>query len=255
MPHDLPAHYSSLAPFRDFFTTGVPMITWHKVGPRPRGARLKGLYVSKELFTRQLAELKVEGFTSISPGELPSQPGNEARQIVLTFDDGFRSVWEHALPLLAKGKFKAIQFLVADRIGRRNEWDVAEGEVPEPLMDEAQVRDWLAAGNWIGSHTLTHAALTRVPPALAREEITASRKRLEDLFGVAVEHFCYPYGDWDERVPDLVMEAGYRTACTTEPGINTPVTHRFELKRLTARYPSRKLKHLAGWLRRAVTRK
>ena len=247
-----PLYYSTLAPFRALFASGIPLLTWHKIGPRPRGARLKGLYVSAELFARQLDELKAEGFNSISPGELPSQAGNTARQIVLTFDDGFRNVWEHALPRLRERQFRAIQFLVADRLGQHNEWDAAAGEVPEPLMDAAQVRDWLAAGNWIGSHTLTHPFLTQLAPAAAREEITASKRRLENLFGVAVEHFCYPYGDWNERVRDLVMEAGYRTACTTQFGFSTPETHRFELPRLTARYPSRKLKNVVDWLRRAV---
>src|SRR5207245_147749 len=108
--------------------------------------------------------------------------------------------------------FTAIQFLPADFLGRRNEWDVGLGEAPEAIMDAAQVREWLAAGHDIGSHSLTHPFLTRLPPAQAREEISASRKKLEDLFGRPVEHFCYPYGDWDEPVRDLVEQAGYRTA-------------------------------------------
>ena len=144
------------------------MLTWHKIGLRPRGARLKGLYVSPDLFARQLGELQAQGFTSLSPGDLPVQPGNPRRQIGLSFDDGFRNVWEHALPLLRAQQFRAIQFLVADRLGQRNEWDLNAGEVPESLMDVTHVRDWLAAGQWIGSHTLSHPWLTRLPPAAAR---------------------------------------------------------------------------------------
>jgi len=111
-------------------------------------------------------------------------------------------------------------------------------------MDASQVRDWLAAGDDIGSHTLTHPFLTRLAPREAREEIFASKKRLEDLFGRAIEHFCYPYGDWNAAVRDWVIEGGYRTACTTEFGVNTPETSAFALKRITARYRSRSLKGL-----------
>ena len=138
-------------------------------------------------------------------------------------------------------------FLVAGRLGGRNEWEIAEGEAQAALMDDAQVRDWLAAGHEIGSHTLTHPRLTRLPVSEAREEITASRKKLEDQFGVPIEHFCYPYGDWNDAVRELVMAAGYKTACTTDPGVNTPEDSLFALKRFTARYPSRNLK--AFWSR------
>jgi peptidoglycan/xylan/chitin deacetylase (PgdA/CDA1 family) len=156
-------------------------------------------------------------------------------------------VLRHGLEPLAATRFKAIQFIVADLLGGRNEWDVAVGEAPEPMMDAAQVREWLAAGHQIGSHTLSHPWLTRLPLAQAREEITASRKKLEDTFSVAIEHFCYPYGDWNPAVRDLVAAAGYRTACTTEPGMNTAGSDPFALKRFTARYPSRNLK--AIWQR------
>ena len=107
--------------------------------------------------------------------------------------------------------------------------------------------EWLAAGNDIGSHTLTHPRLTQLAPGRAREEISASRKRLEDLFGRPVRHFCYPYGDWNPAVRDLVREAGYATACTTTAGVNTAAESPWELKRYTARYASRSLK--AIWRR------
>jgi peptidoglycan/xylan/chitin deacetylase (PgdA/CDA1 family) len=78
----------------------------------------------------------------------------------------------------------------------------------------------------------------------AHEEIVASKKKLEDLLGRPVEDFCYPYGDWNESVRDLVMEAGYRTACTTEFGVNTPPVSPLELRRITVRHPTRSFKAL-----------
>jgi len=163
---------------------------------------------------------------------------------VLTFDDGYVNVLRYGLEPLASTGFKAIQFLVADLLGSCNQWDVPQGEAAEPMMDPVQIREWLAAGHDIGSHTLTHPHLTQLPPALAREEITASRKKLEDLFGRAIEHFCYPYGDWNEAVRDVVAAAGYKTACTTDCGVNKATDSPFALKRFTARYPSRNLKSL-----------
>jgi len=244
-------YYSTLGPFEEMFRTGVPILTYHKIGLRPRGVRLKGLYLSPKLFERQLAELREAGFASAPLESAANQTNNSARHVVLTFDDGYRNVVENALDLLAKNRFRAVQFLVVNFLGKANEWDLRAGEKPEPLMDEAQLRDWLSAGHEIGSHTLTHPRLTRLSLRDAKEEITASKKTLEDLLGRPIAHFCYPYGDWNERVRDLVVEAGYLTACTTRFGVNTRATPIFTLNRFTARYPSRNWralkKHLAQW--------
>ena len=245
MNKGIPAYYSALAPFRKLFEQGNPILTYHKLGPRPSKVRLKGMYMSGRLFSRQLEELRQAGFAT---GTLETCAGPIApRRIVITFDDGYANVLRYGLEPLARGGFKAIQFLVADLLGKYNAWDVPQGEAPEPMMDSAQVRAWLEAGHDIGSHTLTHPFLTRVPPAQAREEITASRKKLEDLFSRPIAHFCYPYGDWNESVRRLVQEAGYKTACITDLGINQASDSPFALKRFTARYQSRSLK--AVWSR------
>ena len=239
-----PSYFTTLPPFRALFETGKPCLTYHKLGPRPGGVRLKGLYVAARLFERQLSELRRAEFNSVGMEALAGKDGNMVKQFALTFDDGFASVLQHGLEPLARNDFRAIQFLVADRLGRSNEWDLPDGEVQEKLMDAAQVKEWLAAGHEVGSHTLTHPHLTRVSPQQAREEIFASRKKLEDMFGVSVRHFCHPYGDWNAAVRDLVMEAGYETACTTEFGVNGAATSPFELRRITARYRSVSLKAL-----------
>lgn len=248
MPTVLPHYYSSLGPFRAAFAAGLPILTYHKLGPRPRGVRLRGLYLSAARFDRQLEELRQAGFASV-PLAPALQPPGSCPPIVLTFDDGIGNVLTYGLPILQRHGYRAIQFLVSERLGQTNTWEQAEGEAPARLMDDVQVREWLSAGQWIGSHTRTHPWLTRLPLAAAREQIASSRKDLEDRFGVAVEHFCYPYGDWNERVRDAVAEAGYTTACTVEPGVNRPDTSPWSLKRFTARYPSRSLRTLREWWR------
>jgi peptidoglycan/xylan/chitin deacetylase (PgdA/CDA1 family) len=242
-----PKTYHALKPFLALFQTGVPALMYHKIAKPPARARLKGLYVRPERFARQLAELRHAGFFSCQPGAARDGHGPKQR-VTLTFDDGFRNVWEHALEPLAAHGFHAIQFLVVNFIGRLNQWEIREGEVHEPLMDAAQVRDWLRAGHKIGSHSLSHPYLTRLSMRDAREEIIASKKKLEDTFGVAVEDFCYPYGNWNEIVRALVIEAGYRTACATDFGVNTPAISPFALRRIIVRHPTRSLKVLKARL-------
>ena len=246
-----PRYYSSLAPFRDLFATGNPILTYHHVGPRPRGVRLKGLYVSPKLFAWQIGQLKGDGFSTDCLRIALSSRVNP-KQIFLTFDDGLLDVFQYALPVLRQHGYTSIQFLVADLLGKTSEWQKSSGEIPGRLMDNSQINDWLASGQEIGSHTLSHPRLAQLSPSRARDEIFGSKKKLEDIFGRPIEHFCYPYGDWNPAVRDIVAEAGYKSACTTKFGVNAAGADSFALNRITARYPSLKLKNLGSWLRSSL---
>lgn len=243
-----PKYFVDLAPFRAAFDTGVPILMYHKLGDPPRRAVYKGTYVGPKLFLQQLSQFRAAGFQSVSFGDPMPANDNPGLRFILTFDDGFASVFTRGLPLLEQFQFKAIQFLVPKCIGGRNEWDMPRGEVAEKLMDSAQIREWIAAGHAIGAHTLTHPSLTEIPEAQAREEIVSSKKMLEDQFGVPIEHFCYPYGSHNRRIRKMVEEAGYLTACSVTPGLNSAATDRFQLLRICARYRSRELRNLWGLL-------
>ncbi len=244
MSAQLPSTYASLGPFREYFGGGLPVLMYHKLGPRPPGVRLKGLYIGEKLFAQQLGELRQAGYRACDFDALANGVPVEAGRIGISFDDGYVNVLKHALGPLQEHGFQALQYIVADNIGGGNDWDLPAGEAYEPLMDQAQIREWLAAGHLIGSHTRSHAKLPELSVEQAREEIGASKKKLEDLFGVPILHFCYPYGFWNERVRDLVIEAGYRTATTTQFGLNDAATSPFELRRIMARYQSWGLRSL-----------
>jgi peptidoglycan/xylan/chitin deacetylase (PgdA/CDA1 family) len=217
---------------RKLFERGVPILAYHSVGDAPAGITDPYLYVSEDRFDGQLAQLRNAGFSSAQLDQLGGSDPDQRHRVIITFDDGYRSVFEHAMDVLARHRFHAVQFVVSDLIGGRNEWMIAKGDLPEPLMDRAQIREWLAAGHQIGSHSATHAKLRRLPLAKAREEIIGSKKRLEDLFGIPVNHFSYPFGEYNDAVRDVVAEAGYHTACTIKFGVNTAETPRRELRRI-----------------------
>ena len=236
----LPDYYSELSPFKKHFKEGHPILCYHKIAPPPAKARIKGLYLDPKLFFSQTNEISQAGFISTLPNEAARSMGSS---ITITFDDGFTNNLTAAAPLMQQAGIRAINYLVADRIGQTSDWEAREGGEADPLMNESQIRDWLAAGHWIGAHTCTHPRLSQISRDRAREEITAGRKKLEDRFGISVEHFAYPYGDYDHSTVELVREAGFKTACTMHRGINLTQTPVLELKRWTARYPSRTLKN------------
>src|SRR5215203_2148998 len=119
---------------------GVPVFSYHKIGPALPGTRDPYLYVSADDFEAQLIALRSAGFSSAFLDEAMDSSGNANRKVVLTFDDGCHSVFEFGLPILARHSARALQFLVAGSIGQRNQWDVAKGDLAEQLMDENQVK-------------------------------------------------------------------------------------------------------------------
>lgn len=213
-----------LAPYRSIFREGVPILTYHTIG--------KPSEVVPSVFERQLKEFYEAGFYTTRLDRWGDFEGPSNRQFVITFDDGSASVFQYAHGLLGKFGFSGIQYLVVNFIGKKNEWAIEGPEAGDVLMDEDEVRAWLAAGHEVGSQTLTHPHLARLDLKQVREEIFSSKKKLEDMFGVPIRHFCYPYGSWRQWVRDLVEEAGYETAVTTDPGVCMNVTDPFVLPRL-----------------------
>ena len=213
---------------------GVAILMYHKIGPTPLATNWPGLYVGARQFDRQMAGLTGAGLPAVVYGDAAAAIGADRAGFCISFDDGFCNVFQHALPVLQARSLRAIQFIVAGQIGGEDAWDHAIGEPPQRLMDDAQIRDWLAAGHEIGSHTLTHPHLTAIPREQARAEIFDSKQRLEDRFGIPIRHFCYPYGDRDDAIRDLVAEAGYATAPTVEFGTNRHGAHPLALRRIIA---------------------
>lgn len=240
MKHNI--YFAELSPFERLFRTGLPVLCYHKIGHKPAGTKFRSIYLGTRAFSKQLAQLRFAGFRSLAMDECANPLQGDA--VALTFDDGSLSVLRNALEPLASFGFRAINYLVSDRIGGTNDWDTAKGEVPDRLMDEAQVREWISAGHEIGAHTRTHPKLSKIPLDRAREEIVGSKKSLEDRFGVAIRHFCYPYGDYSPAVRDLVQEAGYATGATTRPGIFRPGADLFSVPRIGARSHSLNLRNV-----------
>jgi len=95
-----------------------------------------------------------------------------------------------------------------------------------------QAREMAGAGVHIGSHTSTHPILTRADGKRLRDELHGSRSRIEAMLESTVNAFCYPNGDYDERVCKAVRDAGYSCAVTVEDGLNETGSDVFSLKRV-----------------------
>jgi peptidoglycan/xylan/chitin deacetylase (PgdA/CDA1 family) len=213
--------------------SGTPILMYHQVGPHRTGSALNKWRVTEKDFAWQLDALLRRGYRGTALRELLEAPAAGSRRAVLTFDDGYRGVLERALPALLSRGFSGTVFLIADRLGGANDWD---GETPgEALLSADEIRELHGRGIEIGSHGATHRALTRLSDEELSRELVGSREALERLIGAPVTSFCYPFGDFDDRVVEAVRAAGYRAATVIRGGISKDLSDPFRLKRIAVR--------------------
>ena len=80
------------------------------------------------------------------------------------------------------------------------------------------------------AHGRFHRSLPACDEPAARDEVAASKADLEGLLGAPCEHFSYPNGDFGPRDVELARAAGYLSARTVEPGVNTLATDPYLLR-------------------------
>ena len=197
----------------------IPILVYHQIAAAPpKGSPFRSLYVAPEAFARQMAWLKLLGYTGLSMSALrPYLLGEKRGKVVgITFDDGYQNNLIHALPILQKQDFSSTCYAVSGLLGMTNVWDESLGIAQTPLMNEVEIRQWAAAGQEIGSHTHRHVDLTATDDEGCRVEIVLGKTELELIMGQPVDHFCYPYGHYDGKHMAIAAKMGFVTATTTQ---------------------------------------
>jgi peptidoglycan/xylan/chitin deacetylase (PgdA/CDA1 family) len=175
--------------------------------------------VSPGALQSQVAHLLTRGYRGVIFGEAMRAPAPTA--LAVTFDDGYRSLVDRALPVLRALGVPATVFVPTDYVGvAPAAWPGTDVWLRTPYESELAVMSWdelgrLADAGWeIGSHTCSHPRLTDLSDAAVAHELRDSRARIEDELGRACSSLAYPFGDWDDRVARAAAAAGYRAACT-----------------------------------------
>lgn len=166
----------------------------------------------------------------------------DGRYLSISFDDGFLNNSEVAAPILERFSMPAMFYVVAELAGfgpgddsRLAEFSRARfGHRPLRNMGPADLRRLIAGGHEIGSHTLTHARLSRVGEVEAEREISDSKTAIEAMAGAPVRHFCFPYGlasDFPPYCRKMVEDAGYESCVSAIRGPNLPGADIYWLRR------------------------
>jgi peptidoglycan/xylan/chitin deacetylase (PgdA/CDA1 family) len=201
----------------------VPILMYHLIGNPPAGEPYPDLFVSLSDFVAQMRYLEAHHFSAVTLGQLVAfwhgKGKLPAKPVVLSFDDGYRSDWVDATPILQRLGWRGVLNLCLNAVR-------PHGDLPAPV-----VRAMVHAGWEVGDHTLTHPDLTTLDGAGLHREIVVSRARLRALTGQPVSFFCYPSGAYDAKVIAAVKAAGFKGATTTNYGLAAP-TDLFTLARI-----------------------
>jgi hypothetical protein len=185
----------------------VPGLLFHSIGT---GHVVTMSALSRHLFTRIVRALSEQRFRSVTIDNfLNLPPVGDERPILVTFDDGCRSFYQLALPILSDYDFKVTLFPVAGYLGRSSTWDILPSF---PHLSSTEVREISDLGHEIGSHTLTHPDLTFLNKADLLTELKDSKKLLEDITGKPVTALSFPFGSWTRNVWETARECGYTHA-------------------------------------------
>jgi peptidoglycan/xylan/chitin deacetylase (PgdA/CDA1 family) len=190
--------------------------------------------VAVEAFRRQL-DLLLERFRVVPVDELVGAIGEtpaEPTPVALTFDDGYRNVLEHALPLLRASGLHATAFVLPGLWGRTAGWPSPAPRRERELWDESDAKGWVAEGMGLGSHGSTHVDLSSASADVLDREVGDSKRALEASVG-PVEGFCYPWGRGATVARGRVERAGYRYAVAGGYGRHHTNVDRYSLARIT----------------------
>ncbi|MBI5580493.1 MAG: polysaccharide deacetylase family protein [Deltaproteobacteria bacterium] len=206
----------------------VPILTYHRFSDDCQSP----LCTPTAAFKQQMRYLKENGYHALTPEELLAfleyrQPLPK-QSVLITIDDGYRSVYDIAYPILRENGFTATLFIYTELI-----------DVAPIALTWNQLMEMKQGGFAIGSHTITHSDLT-LPregeskadyAARVEKELTGSKQIIDRRLGQDTWMLAYPYGNYDQKIVAASKQTGYKLAMSVKRGGNPFFANALTLKR------------------------
>ncbi|MES2572207.1 MAG: polysaccharide deacetylase family protein [Verrucomicrobiota bacterium] len=197
--------------------SAVIVLCYHRFEDRPRDS----LAIKPSEFDQQMQALTENGFTVIPMADFLAWRRGEkeipAKSCLVTIDDGYRSAYEVAWPILKKYKYPFTMFIYTNYVK-------GQAKSGGQSLSWAELEEMRDAGVDIQSHTVSHMDLRgkkgKTPQQYEqwlRDEMLGSKKLIEERLGVSVKALAYPYGNQNAEVRKIALESGYE-ACFTVYG-------------------------------------
>ena len=220
---------------------GLPVLTYHHILHDEENTRFRhtSTTTSVRAFTNQMTWLRDQGYATLSMYQLEGYVRNRmnlpARAVVITFDDGLKSVSRYAYPILRQYGFKATAFIISSRIKLKpQKWDPKSLQFMS-VSELNGIRDVFDVQSH--THFLHRVDDARHPILFSRSyhnilfDFKRSRRALAQ-FNPHVLYLSYPFGGYDDKAVKAANDAGFHMAVTTVRGKVKPGDNPFLLKRL-----------------------
>jgi peptidoglycan/xylan/chitin deacetylase (PgdA/CDA1 family) len=194
-------------------TPQLPVLMYHQVTEESERGRVvrrtnPAYSLTKAQFREQMTCLVEMEVWTLHLQQLSDGLNDKGKSLAITFDDGWLDNYTIACPILAELGLTATIFVVAGFVGR------------DGYMNWQQLRELSRHGISIQSHTLTHRPLAELSKPEIASELVISKKILEDHLGARIDYVSMPQGVYNRKVLEMAKTAGYRGACTSEPGFS-----------------------------------
>lgn len=205
------------------------ILLYHSVGQQ-------GWAMSPQQFSEQMSWL-ADHCRILPLTQLIQAAPDRDMQVALTFDDGYQSLYEQALPILAAKKLTATVYLNTGWIGQdAHERQLSRADLGH-YPDEAfllwpEVQELYRAGWEMGSHGVNHYNFAETNATLTQQELAASKQEIEQRLQTSCLHFSYPWGRYSKNLQALVKNCGYHYAVAARHAALTARADLFALPRI-----------------------
>jgi peptidoglycan/xylan/chitin deacetylase (PgdA/CDA1 family) len=215
-------------------TASLPVLTFHALDDRP-----SVISFAPRVFRRGMARLHAHGYRTLSLLDavdcLRRRTPFPDRSFVVTFDDGYQSVYDEAFPVLQRYAMSATVFLTVGAKGTALPGDRLPALEGRSMLSWREIREMQHGGIDFGAHTCTHPDLTHLPSDQIEAEVCESKAIIEDALSAPVACFAYPYGRYDPRSRDIVQQH-FACASSDTLGLITTGSDPYALERVDAYY-------------------
>ena len=154
---------------------------------------------------------------------------------MLTFDDGYETVYHEAFPVLQRYGMTATVFVTSGQTKPSQLAEHLPSREGRIMLSWRQIRELQRCGIDIGAHTCSHPDLVVLPTRKIEAEVSDSKAVIEDMLGANVRSFAYPYGRYDQRSRDIAAQH-FVCACSDVLALARPNSDRYALERVDAYY-------------------
>jgi peptidoglycan/xylan/chitin deacetylase (PgdA/CDA1 family) len=213
----------------------VPILVYHVIETPQPGTPNLDLWVEPADFQAEMAWLSQQGYTAVTLDRWWAAwhggPALPPRPIVISLDDGFRGWYTQAYPVLSGLGWPAVFNVTLNHVGRLQRPAAGGPTRAQWQLQPYMIRELVAAGWELDSHTMTHPWLTALAPVELTAELTQSRTVLQG-YGAPIDFLCYPYGSYNAAVIAAARQAGYLGATTLRDGVASSAQNPFALPRI-----------------------